>query len=71
MVATLGTAFQEDRFRDAVWERSLMAARIHAKTHGGKDRRVPFFFVRNDEMHNQEYEGVLDAPCVRAGPIQC
>src|SRR3546814_3168894 len=29
---------------------------VEANTHHDKNWRVPFFIVRNDKMHNQEYE---------------
>jgi hypothetical protein len=33
-----------------------MSDLVEANTHHDKNWRVPFFIVRNDEMHNQEYE---------------
>jgi hypothetical protein len=34
----------------------LMDELMLANTHGDKDRRVPFFWVKDDEMHDTDYE---------------
>lgn len=48
------TALLNCRFMQ--WRLIHMHDLVDANTHVDKDRRVPFFFVRKDEMHNQEYE---------------
>jgi hypothetical protein len=48
------TALLNSRFMQ--WRLLHMHDLVDANTHGNKDRRVPFFFVKNDEMHNEEYE---------------